>query len=148
LRVKKICQKITNTTDINLTVIPIKKNGTTGVTIGYQFRSEFKNQKTITKIEDVKIIDSKPRSNRQQLSNWGVSKKQIDTWIANLDTKTINDAINQTLSRSKHKGNRSNSGGYIYLSGFTTLFPTFKNHTPKHIRLSDKQIRLQIIPIL
>jgi hypothetical protein len=39
LRVKKICQKITNTTDINLTVIPIKKNGTTGVTIGYQFRS-------------------------------------------------------------------------------------------------------------
>ena len=58
LRVKKICQKITNTTDINLTVIPIKKNGTTGVTIGYQFRSEFKNQKTITKIEDVKIIDS------------------------------------------------------------------------------------------
>jgi hypothetical protein len=37
LRVKKICQKITNTTDINLTVIPIKKNGTTGVTIGYQF---------------------------------------------------------------------------------------------------------------
>ncbi len=35
-----------------------------------------------------------------------------------------------------------------YLSGFTTLFPTFKNHTPKHIRLSDKQIRLQIIPIL
>ncbi|CAC9466615.1 hypothetical protein BSPCLSOX_454 [uncultured Gammaproteobacteria bacterium] len=114
LRVKKICQKITNTTDINLTVIPIKKNGTTGVTIGYQFRSEFKNQKTITKIEDVKIIDSKPRSNRQQLSNWGVSKKQIDTWIANLDTKTINDAINQTLSRSKHKGNRSNSGGYIY----------------------------------
>jgi hypothetical protein len=71
------------------TVIPIKKNGTTGVTIGYQFRSEFKNQKTITKIEDVKIIDSKPRSNRQQLSNWGVSKKQIDTWIANLDTKTI-----------------------------------------------------------
>ncbi|VVM17459.1 hypothetical protein BSPWISOXPB_3392 [uncultured Gammaproteobacteria bacterium] len=25
LRVKKICQKITNTTDINLTVIPIKK---------------------------------------------------------------------------------------------------------------------------
>jgi hypothetical protein len=38
--------------------------------------------KTITKIEDVKIIDSKPRSNRQQLSNWGVSKKQIDTWIA------------------------------------------------------------------
>jgi hypothetical protein len=40
------------------------------------FRSEFKNQKTITKIEDVKIIDSKPRSNRQQLSNWGVSKKQ------------------------------------------------------------------------
>ena len=35
-----------------------------------------------------------------------------------------------------------------YMSGFTTLFPTFKNHTPKHIRLSDKQIRLQIIPIL
>jgi hypothetical protein len=30
----------------------------------------------------------------------------------------------------------------------STLFPTFKNHTPKHIRLSDKQIRLQIIPIL
>jgi hypothetical protein len=68
---------ITNTTDINLTVIPIKKNGTTGVTIGYQFRSEFKNQKTITKIEDVKIIDSKPRSNRQQLSNWGVSIKDL-----------------------------------------------------------------------
>jgi hypothetical protein len=22
------------------------------------------------------------------------------------------------------------------VSGFTTLFPTFKNHTPKHIRLS------------
>jgi hypothetical protein len=49
----------------------------------------------------------------QQLFDWGVGKKQIDTWIANLDTKTINDAINQTLSRSKHKGNRSNSGGYI-----------------------------------
>jgi hypothetical protein len=32
------------------------------------------------------------------------------------------------------------------LSGFTTLFPSFKNHTSKHIRLSDKQIRLQIIP--
>jgi hypothetical protein len=47
---------------------------------------------------------------RQQLSDWGVGKKQIDTWIANLDTKTINDAIKQTLSRSKHKGNRSNSG--------------------------------------
>jgi DNA-damage-inducible protein D len=28
----------------------------------------------------------------------------------------------------------------ITMSGFTTLFPTFKNHTPK-------QIRLQIIPI-
>ncbi len=36
----------------------------------------------------------------------------------------------------------------VEMSGFTTLFPTFKNHTPKHIRLSDKQIRLQIIPIL
>jgi hypothetical protein len=36
----------------------------------------------------------------------------------------------------------------FFMSGFTTLFPTFKNHTPKHIRLSDKQIRLQIIPIL
>ena len=35
----------------------------------------------------------------------------------------------------------------IKLSGFTTLFPPFKNHTSEHIRLSDKQIRLQIIPI-
>ncbi len=30
----------------------------------------------------------------------------------------------------------------VYLSGFTTLFPISKNHTPKHIRFSDKQIRL------
>jgi hypothetical protein len=186
LRVKKICQKITNTTDINLTVIPIKKNGTTGVTIGYQFRSEFKNQKTITKIEDVKIIDSKPRSNRQQLSNWGVSKKQIDTWIANLTPKTngMVERVNGTIKNATVKAityqnidemkqdlnkflifynfNRGH-GGLCYdtrgclefnlqvqhiLSGFTTLLPTFKNHTPKHIRLSDKQIRLQIIPIL
>jgi hypothetical protein len=29
----------------------------------------------------------------QQLFDWGVGKKQIDTWIANLDTKTINDAL-------------------------------------------------------
>ncbi|VVH58190.1 hypothetical protein BAZOLSSOX_1384, partial [uncultured Gammaproteobacteria bacterium] len=28
---------------------------------------------------------------------------------------------------------------YSYLSGFTTLFPISKNHTPKHIRFSDKQ---------
>ncbi|CAC9490929.1 hypothetical protein [uncultured Gammaproteobacteria bacterium] len=30
----------------------------------------------------------------------------------------------------------------MYVSGFTTLFPISKNHTPKHIRFSDKQIRL------
>jgi hypothetical protein len=49
-----------------------------------------------------------------------------------------------------YKKNAGNKNIYpsSYVSGFTTLFPTFKNHTPKHIRLSDKQIRLQIIPIL
>jgi hypothetical protein len=31
---------------------------------------------------------------------------------------------------------------FFKLSGFTTLFPSFKNHTSEHIRFSDKQIRL------
>ncbi len=113
MRIKKICQQVSNKIDINLSVLPVKRNGTTGVTIGYQFHSKFKNAKTV-KVEGTKVIKSKPIGIRQQLSDWGVSKKQIDTWIANLDTKTINDAIKQTLSRSEHKGNRSNSGGYIY----------------------------------
>jgi hypothetical protein len=113
MRVKKICQMVSDRTDINLGVEPIKKNGETGVAIGYSFRSEFKDKQS-KKIIDAQIIKEKPISMRQQLSDWGVGKKQIDTWIANLDTKTINDAIKQTLSRSKHKGNRSNSGGYIY----------------------------------
>jgi hypothetical protein len=77
--------------NINLGVEPIKKNGETGVAIGYSFRSEFKDKQS-KKIIDAQIIKEKPISMRQQLSDWGVGKKQIDTWIANLDTKTINDA--------------------------------------------------------
>lgn len=109
MRVKKICNQVTKKTDINLTVTPIKKNGTTGVTVGYLFYSEFKNQKT-----DNKIIELKPISSRQQLSDWGVSKKQIDIWIANLTPKTINDAIKQTLERPERKNKKNNAGGYIY----------------------------------
>lgn len=115
MRIKKICQQVTKKTDINLSIETIKKNGTTGVTIGYQFHSEFKKQKNSTpKIESTKTIDSKPTSIRQQLNGWGVGKKQIDTWLANLSKKTINDAIKQTLNRPERRSKTSNAGGYIY----------------------------------
>lgn len=111
MRIKKICEKITEKTDINLTVTPLYKSGTTGSAVAYQFHSEFKNEqknKTITG----KTIKQKPISIRQQLVNWNVGKKQIDLWLANLPTKEINAAIQQTLNRPK-RGN-SNPGGYIY----------------------------------
>jgi hypothetical protein len=36
---------------------------------------------------------------RQQLTNWGVRKDTIDIWLANIDKKTINDAIKKTINR-------------------------------------------------
>jgi hypothetical protein len=54
------------------------------------------------------------------------------------------NALREILAKLLEKGNTI---GLSYISGFTTLFPPFKNHTSEHIRLSDKQIRLQIIPI-
>ncbi len=108
MRVKKICAKVTKKTNINLSVTSIKKNGTTGATIGYSFHSDFKdqNQKQIT---STKTIKTKPIHIRQQLTNWGVSKDQINIWINNLTPKKINDAIEQTIEKSKN-----NPGGYIY----------------------------------
>lgn len=110
MRVKNICVQITKKTDINLTVISIKSSNKT---VGYQFQSEFKKPKnSIKKISEVK---EKPKlSIRQQLTNWGVSVKQIDLWTANLNTKTINDAIEQTLNRPMTKNTKTNPGGYIY----------------------------------
>ncbi|WP_201339227.1 RepB family plasmid replication initiator protein [Isorropodon fossajaponicum symbiont] len=85
LRIKRLCEQISKITDINLTVTPIKISGKT---TEYQFHSEFKKQKNSTKkIESTKTIDSKPTSIRQQLTIWGVGKKQIDTWLANLGKK-------------------------------------------------------------
>jgi hypothetical protein len=109
MRIKKICLQVTKKTDINLQVIPLKKNGYTGATVGYQFHSEFKN------IEPKKTVNitEKPKLNiRQQLTNWGVSKKQIDSWLANIDKIKINNAIDQTLNRPDFK--KTNAGGYIY----------------------------------
>ncbi len=112
LRIKRLCEQITKITDINLTVTPIKISGKT---TEYQFHSEFKKQKNSTpKIESTKAIYSKPTSIRQQLTIWGVGKKQIDTWLANLSKKTINDAIKQTLNRPERRSKTSNAGGYIY----------------------------------
>lgn len=113
MRVKKLCAEITKTTDIKLTVQPIRKNGTTGATVGYQFYSEFKESKT-PRLKKIKAIDIKPISNRQQLVNWGVSKEQIDLWMANIKPKVITKAIEQTLNRPKSKNKFSNAGGYIY----------------------------------
>lgn len=113
MRVKKICQMVSTRTDINLSVEPIKKNTKTGATIGYCFYSEYKD-KPSKKITATHLIEQKPISIRQQLSNWGVSKKQINTWIANLGKKTIHDAIKQTLNRPYREDKNSNAGGYIY----------------------------------
>jgi hypothetical protein len=115
MRVRKICQEVTKRTDINLGIELVKKNGTTGATIGYKFYSEFKKQKNnVLKVKNEKITELKPISIRQQLVLWGVGKKQIDMWLVNLHKKTLNDAIKQTLNRPKHKNNKSNAGGYIY----------------------------------
>ncbi len=114
MRIKKVCEQISNKTDINLTVYPIKKNGITGVTVGYQFHSEFKKQKNTVEIEEAKNIKVSQLSIRQQLSDWGVGKNQIDTWLAILDKKTINNAINQTINRTERENKKSNPGGYIY----------------------------------
>jgi hypothetical protein len=48
-------------------------------------------------------ISSVPISIRQQLTNWGVRKDTIDIWLANIDKKTINDAIKKTINRPKPK---------------------------------------------
>ncbi|CAC9600419.1 hypothetical protein [uncultured Gammaproteobacteria bacterium] len=57
------------------------------------------------------------------------------TKLIDLD-KITNKHLTTIVGNSNYKGYGINT-----LSGFTTLSPTFKNHTPK-------QIRLQIIPIL
>jgi SOS response regulatory protein OraA/RecX len=44
-------------------------------------------------------MEKKPISIRQQLTNWGVRKDAIDIWLANIDKKTINDAIKLTVRR-------------------------------------------------
>ncbi|AYQ57076.1 hypothetical protein [Bathymodiolus thermophilus thioautotrophic gill symbiont] len=113
MRIKQICLQVTKKTDINLMVMPIKKNGTTGTTVGYQFHSEFKKQKNNTQnIKNTKVIEGNKLNIRQQLTEWGVSKEQINTWLNNLSKKTMNNAITQTLNRPKNK--KSNAGGYIY----------------------------------
>jgi SOS response regulatory protein OraA/RecX len=50
-----------------------------------------------------KNVQKKPISIRQQLTNWGVRKDTIDIWLANIDKKTINDAIKKTINRPKPK---------------------------------------------
>jgi hypothetical protein len=127
MRIKKICLQVTKKTDINLQVIPLKKNGYTGATVGYQFHSEFKN------IEPKKTVNitEKPRLNiRQQLTNWGVSKKQIDSWLANIDKIKINNAIDQTLNRPDFK--KTNAGGYIYTILGDGKQPQLQTQIKKH----------------
>ena len=127
MRIKKICLQVTKKTDINLQVIPLKKNGYTGATVGYQFHSEFKN------IEPKKTVNitEKPKLNiRQQLTNWGVSKKQIDSWLANIDKIKINNAIDQTLNRPDFK--KTNAGGYIYTILGDGKQPQLQTQIKKH----------------
>ena len=116
MRVKKICEQVTKKTDITLSVITIKKNGDTGVTIGYSFHSKLKKQPSnIQKIETQEAAEThKSISIRQQLINWGVGKDQIERWLKNINKKTLNNAIKLTLERKVNPNKNVNAGGFIY----------------------------------
>jgi hypothetical protein len=111
LRLKRLCSAINKlNNDITLKITrTIKKDNRT---IGCAFVSQLRKPKR-PRIE--KNVQKKPISIRQQLTNWGVRKDAIDIWLANIDKKTINDAIKKTINRPKpkDKSQKSNAGGYI-----------------------------------
>ncbi|CAC9493707.1 hypothetical protein [uncultured Gammaproteobacteria bacterium] len=111
LRLKRLCSAINKlNNDITLKITrTIKKDNRT---IGCAFVSQLREPKR-PRIE--KNVQKKPISIRQQLTNWGVRKDTIDIWLANIDKKTINDAIKKTINRPKpkDKSQKSNAGGYI-----------------------------------
>lgn len=112
-QIKRLCQKITAINDINLqyTVIKVGKK-----TNGYIFQSKFKHAKKIQQIghtQTDKTIEIKTTI-KQQLTNWGVGKNQIDIWLYAFDKETLEAAINQTINRNIKPNSNNNSGGYIY----------------------------------
>ncbi|AYQ57013.1 hypothetical protein BTHERMOSOX_1094 [Bathymodiolus thermophilus thioautotrophic gill symbiont] len=79
-------------------------------TVGALTRNNSKNN--TQNIKNIKAIEINKLNIRQQLTEWGVNKRQINTCLNNLNKKTMNSVITQTLNQPKNK--KSNAGGCIY----------------------------------
>jgi hypothetical protein len=112
---KKICKKITINNDITLDFDIIKKGR---ITVGYIFKPKLKKQAKIDNEEDAAKVNIEGEhifdKITQQLNNWKVSKKQINTWLRVYQLNQLAYAINLTKNRKKVDNSKSNPGGYLY----------------------------------